>query len=112
MKGIFLLAGAAALGLVAACGGGQSLDEIQPERGVTAVAVRDNRFDPRVIEVPSGTEVTWRWEGDAPHNVKSDGFTSETIRKGTFTRTFDAPGAYDFHCTLHPGMSGRVVVNG
>jgi plastocyanin len=46
-----------------------------------------------------------------PHDVKGDGWGSgEPQRSGTFRRTFDQPGTYDYVCTLHPQMTGRVLV--
>ncbi len=111
MKHIILLATA---GLLAAClvaCEGQSLDEVEPVDGVTEVAVKDNEYEARVIRVPAGTEVTWIWEGGARHNVVGDGgFQSELLREGTFTHMFDAPGTYNYLCTLHGGMTGRVIV--
>ena len=87
-------------------------DPDEPVAGVTEVAVRDNEFEPEAIAVPLGTTVTWRWEGDDPHNVVCDGFESPVQDDGTFVHTFADAGTYDYRCTLHPGMSGEVVVAG
>ena len=76
----------------------------------TSVAVVDNDFEPIAIEVQPGEEVTWTWEGSAPHNVVGDGFESEVISEGTFTHTFDTPGIEEYVCTLHNGMRGVVHV--
>jgi plastocyanin len=93
---------------------GNELDaNAPPKRGVTNVVVKDMKFTPRVIEVPAGTTVTWRFQdGDTPHDVKGDGFKSEIMRSGTFMHTFDTPGTYDYRCTLHSQMTGRVIVTG
>ena len=40
------------------------------------------------------------------------GFQSEVMREGTFTHTFSTPGTYDYTCTLHGQMKGRVIVTG
>jgi plastocyanin len=46
-----------------------------------------------------------------PYNVEGDGCDSgEPLASGAFRRTFDQPGTYDYTCTLHPQMTGRVVV--
>jgi plastocyanin len=83
-----------------------------PAAGVTEVVVKDMRFSPAAIQVPAGTEVTWSFQdGQVPHNVHGDGWGSgEPQRSGTFRHTFDRPGTYDYTCTLHPRMTGRVVV--
>lgn len=88
------------------------LDTVEPETGVTTVSVEDNRFAPAVIEVPAGTEVTWDWTGNAAHDVDGDGWSSDVQRSGTFAFQFDEPGTYDYTCTLHRGMDGRIIVTG
>jgi plastocyanin len=95
-------------------GGGGGGTDAAPVTGVTEVAAKDNRFTPAAIQVPAGTEVTWRFEdGFVPHDVKADGFSSgEPRRKGSFTHSFAQPGTYAYHCTVHDGMTGRVVVTG
>lgn len=107
------LALAAAL-VLAGCGGdgGDGGAEAAPMTGVTQVAAKDNRFSPAAIQVPAGTTVTWTFEdGLIPHDVKGDSFSSgEPRRDGSFTHTFDQPGTYPYRCTLHDGMTGRVVV--
>ena len=105
----------AAAVVLAGCGddGGGGADAA-PVTRVTEVAAKDNRFTPAAIQVPAGTEVTWRFDdGFVPHDVKADGFSSgDPQRKGTFTHTFDRPGTYPYRCTIHDGMTGRVVVTG
>ncbi len=102
-----------ALLVAAGCGGdGGGGAEAAPVTGVTQVAAKDNRFSPAAIQVPAGTTVTWTFEdGLVPHDVKADSFGSgEPRRDGSFTHTFDQPGTYPYRCTLHDGMTGRVVV--
>jgi plastocyanin len=107
----------AATVVLAGCGGGGGGGggaDAAPVTGVTEVAAKDNRFTPAAIQVPAGTEVTWKFEdGFVPHDVKADGFSSgEPRRKGSFTHSFAQPGTYAYHCTVHDGMTGRVVVTG
>jgi plastocyanin len=79
--------------------------------GVNEVVARDLAFVPSAVQVPAGTTVTWQFrDGSVPHNVQADGFKSENLTKGTFQHRFDRPGTYSYVCTLHAGMSGRVVV--
>ena len=96
------------LALLAACSS-TSLDDIDPATGVTDVEMEGTKFDPRVIEVDPGTTVTWHF-GGAAHDVKGDGWGSDVESEGTFTHTFDSAGTYDYRCTVHNGMTGRVVV--
>jgi len=111
VKRTLLLAAAGLLAVALVACGGTSLDDIEPVEGVSTVAVDDNVFEPRVIRIPAGTEVVWEWEGGARHNVVGDGgFQSDLLREGTFTHVFDTPGTYNYICTLHGGMTGRVIV--
>jgi plastocyanin len=99
--------------VLAGCGGDQGGGaDAAPVVGVTQVAAKDNHFTPDAIQVPAGTTVTWSFkDGFVPHDVVADGFTSgEPRRKGTFAHTFDRPGTYSYRCTVHDGMTGRVVV--
>ena len=79
---------------------------------MAAVAVKDNSFGPNSIEIPPDTTVTWTWVGKNDHNVYGDGLESPVQNEGTYAYTFDESGTYDYECTLHPGMKGRVIVTG
>ncbi len=84
-----------------------------PVTGVRDVVAKDLRFRPDNIQVPAGTTVTWHFEdGRIPHNVKLKGSStgSPNLTSGTFTHRFDAPGTYEYFCSLHGRMVGRVVV--
>jgi plastocyanin len=101
----------AAVVLAACSGGGDNPADANPVK-TSEVVAKDNKFDPVAVEVPAGTSVTWRFEdGSVPHDVAGDGWKSGDLQsKGTFRHTFDRPGSYDYRCTLHGGMKGRVVV--
>jgi plastocyanin len=100
---------------ITACQAGSAASpaDSPPVRGVTTVDAKDLKFLPPAIEVPPGTEVTWRFvDGSVPHNVKGDGFASETLSRGTFSHRFERAGEFRYTCDLHAGMDGRVVVAG
>ena len=113
-----LLTAALALGaalVLAGCGGDEDGGaDAAPVTGVTQVTAKSNHFTPAAIQVPAGTEVTWSFkDGLVPHDVVGDGFSSgEPRRKGAFAHTFDRPGTFPYRCTVHDGMTGRVIVTG
>jgi amicyanin len=70
-------------------------------------------FLPQRITVKAGTTVTWINEDDVPHTVASSGkvFKSKALDTADkFSFTFTTPGTYDYFCSLHPHMTGAVVV--
>jgi plastocyanin len=82
-----------------------------PAVNVHVVVARDLAFVPPAVQIPAGTAVTWQFkDGSVPHNVQADGFKSENLTKGSFQHRFDQPGTYSYVCSLHAGMTGRVVV--
>ena len=70
-------------------------------------------FLPQRITVKAGTTVTWINEDDVPHTVASSSkaFKSKALDTADkFSFTFTTPGTYDYFCSLHPHMTGAVVV--
>jgi plastocyanin len=74
-----------------------------------------NRFDPDAVTIGAGGTVTWVW-GDGLHDVTSTGspsFQSSGAPDSPprqYAVTFNAAGVYNYVCTVHPGMNGRVTV--
>ena len=87
-----------------------------PAFGATkGVSVRDNFFSPKSTSISRGGTVKWTWRGSAPHNVtKSKGpgtkFRSANKFSGTYSHRFTRRGTYTIVCTIHPGMSMKLVV--
>jgi len=81
--------------------------------GSNAVAVDNFKFDPATLTVPVGSTVTWTNKDEEPHTIaaKDGSFHSPTLdTKGTYSFTFTKPGSYDYICSIHPFMTGTVVV--
>jgi plastocyanin len=77
------------------------------------IAVANFSFAPAAASVPVGATITWTNHDDVPHNVVSTDrrFKSPVLdTDARFSYRFDAPGTYSYFCTLHPRMTGRVVV--
>ena len=70
-------------------------------------------FAPRAINVMAGSIVSWTNEDMTPHTVTADNnlFDAGPISPGdTFENVFDTPGELGYHCSIHPWMTGRVMV--
>jgi plastocyanin len=94
--------------------GSQALRASTPEK-VSGVEVRiDNfTFAPKALQVSVGTTVRWVNRDDIPHTVVSDTkvFKSKVLDTDeTFSFAFTKAGRYPYFCSLHPKMTGEVVV--
>jgi plastocyanin len=77
----------------------------------TQTLIKDFMFAP--LTVKAGTTVTWVNADDEPHTVVSDTglFRSSGLDTNEkFSFTFDKPGTYHIHCSIHPRMIAIVVV--
>jgi len=77
------------------------------------VMVDNFSFTPAMATVPVGTTVTWTNHDDIPHNVVSPErrFKSPVLDTDeVFSHTFDVAGTYQYYCSIHPRMTGQVVV--
>jgi len=77
------------------------------------VKIDNFSFTPPTLTVKVGTQITWINADDIPHTVVSDNqsFKSkvlDTDEKFTFTAT--KPGTYSYFCSIHPKMTGKVIV--
>jgi plastocyanin len=109
-----LLTGALAGALVALAATGAGADG-GPEAQTAAsrtVVLRNDAFTPRRVTIRRGDRVVWRWrDRGRPHNVTSTAFPSSRTRsRGSHAVTFRRAGRFAYRCTLHPGMTGVVVV--
>lgn len=89
--------------------------EAAPVETTEVTAVKSYKFDPEVIAVVAGSEVTWTNEDDFPHNVHLlDGSdTTHDLPIGeSASVAFDDAGDYYYECSLHPQtMRGMVIVS-
>jgi len=80
---------------------------------VGAEALGNRAYTPPDLQVVPGTTVTWRNTDSVIHTSTSDmpGWNSGTVAPGgEFSVGFETAGTFPYHCTIHPGMVGRVVV--
>jgi amicyanin len=80
---------------------------------VATVTMDNNTFIPAEITVVPGTTVTWTNSEAMPHTVvdQNKAFRSKTLVKdGSFSFTFTTAGDYDYLCSIHPFMKGKVIV--
>ena len=81
-----------------------------------ATVVIDNfSFSPAQLSIAAGSTVTWENHDDMPHTIVNDAtpreFKSAPLDSGDhFSQTFVKPGTYKYFCSIHPHMTGTIVV--
>jgi plastocyanin len=105
----------AAAPVVAAAGparaGGGCHDGVTKDTGTT-IRIVDACFTPTILQVKPGGTVTWVNDDTFVHNVTANGWGhfDDLQPLARYSANFDQDGLYPFACTLHPGMSGVIVV--
>ena len=81
-----------------------------------SVEIKDHAYNPATITVKVGTTVTWTNQDSVRHdvvatNASADAPSSELLARGeSYSFTFNKTGTYDYYCTPHPYMKGKVIV--
>jgi plastocyanin len=81
------------------------------------VTIVDNGYMSAQMTIPLGTRVTWTNTGGDGHDVTGNG-PGGAWRSGTlapsdsYSRPFMLAGTFDYWCSAHPEMRGRIVVQG
>jgi len=89
------------------------LASAQQKPETTEVKIDNFSFGPGTLTVPVGTTVTWTNRDDIPHTVVSTegAFKSKVLDTDEkFAYTFSKAGTYPYFCSIHPKMTGKVIV--
>jgi plastocyanin len=92
-----------------------SVTRAQQTTSIVEVKIDNFSFGPVALTVPVGTTVTWTNRDDIPHNTVSTDdpkiFKSKVLDTDEkFSFTFSKPGTYSYFCSIHPKMTGKVIV--
>jgi plastocyanin len=117
-RSVFITGLAAALVLgMGVFGTGQksSVTSAQEKMSTMEVKIDNFSFGPVTLTVPVGTTVTWTNRDDIPHTVVSTddpkAFKSKVLDTDEkFSFTFSKAGTYPYFCSIHPKMTGKVIV--
>ena len=88
---------------------------MSPQAGGATATTPNRTFSPQSLTITVGTTVTWQIQ-ETTHNVTfigaapPGGNIPDTPAGNAVSRTFTAAGTYDYECTRHAGMAGRIVV--
>ena len=90
--------------------------ESAPSKATKTEVVIDNfNFSPQTFTVPVGATVTWTNHDNVAHTVTSADnlFKKSPVLKAgqRFSSTFATAGTYSYFCSIHPRMTGKIIVN-
>jgi plastocyanin len=113
-KTAVLLCGIAFLNLSLFAIAGEMKNDASTSDKQNRIEIKDFAFNPQTITVKSGEKVTWINRDEEPHTIVSVG---KQFKKSTaldtdqeFTITVGAPGTYEYFCSVHPKMTGTIIV--
>ena len=113
-KRIALLCAVGFLNLSIAALGGEMKQADTTTIKQNKIEIKDFAFNPQTLTVKSGEKVTWINRDEEPHTVVSVGKqfkkSSALDTDQEFTITAGAPGTYTYFCSVHPKMTGTIVV--
>ncbi|HEX6559402.1 MAG TPA: carboxypeptidase regulatory-like domain-containing protein [Longimicrobiales bacterium] len=76
-----------------------------------AVGINSSSFQPADVTIRQGGSVSWTNYDAVSHTATAAGFDTGVLAKDqTSTKVFNSAGTFDYACTIHPGMQGRVIV--
>ena len=113
---IGVLAAVLAVGFLWVVDGHHQLSVTAQEKvSTTEVKIDNFSFGPSTLTVPVGTTVTWTNRDDIPHTVVSTDdaktFKSKVLDTDEkFPYAFSKAGTYTYFCSIHPKMTGKVIV--
>lgn len=90
-----------------------SVTEAQEKLATHEVSIDNFSFAPMELTIPTGTQVTWVNKDDVPHTIISvdHKFKSQALDTDEkFSFTFKDPGTYEYFCSVHPKMTGKIIV--
>ena len=99
----------------AAAGGPTAVQQTAPSAAVEKIVIDNFTFEPKTLTVPAGTTLTWLNDDDAPHVVigtdPESPIKSQPLDTGDrYSITLTKPGTYGYFCSLHPHMTGTIIV--
>jgi len=104
------------LGVVASAAmihGSQIARAAEEKNAAASITIDNFSFTPKEVTVAVGTTITWVNHDDVPHTVVSPDkkFRSKALdTDDQFSFTFTDAGTYNYFCSVHPIMTGKIIV--
>jgi plastocyanin len=91
--------------------GAQASGETAQASATKSVSIKNFAFHPGTLRVSRGTTVAWTNNSGVTHTATRGGAFNKRIKPGkTALVRFGQKGTFAYHCTIHPFMHGKIVV--
>jgi amicyanin len=95
-------------------GGSQTGGNQSSNQTANSIEIKNFAFSPSTLTIKTGETVTWTNDDSTTHTITSDTGSelgSGSISTGqTYSHTFNTAGTFDYHCSIHTSMKGKVIV--
>jgi len=89
-------------------------DQGGSQPGANAIEIKSYAFSPSELTIKKGETVTWTNKDPTSHTITSDSGdeldSGPLSSGGTYSHTFNNVGTFDYHCSIHSTMKGKVIV--
>lgn len=80
-------------------------------QGVYPVSIKNFAFSSAVLNIKLGETISWTNNDSVAHTISGIGFQSDNLANGqTYSFTFSSTGTFDYICSIHPSMKGKIIV--
>lgn len=123
-RAMFAACALSALLTIGACGGGGDSGTNPPPppppppptlvHAARVTATSGLAFDPNAVSIPAGDTIYYTFQS-VLHNVVFDNTAGSpanvpSTQNETVKRVFSTAGTFNYHCSIHPSMTGTITV--
>lgn len=116
-KGLIIISLLLVLILLSGLGGCNKTQTSYPSvtiKDTPIIEIKDFSFNPSELSIKVGESIIWTNLDSAPHTITSisgDEIKSNSLNKGeTYLHEFNQAGTFEYYCSLHPSMKGKIIV--
>ncbi len=100
--------------LIAGCSSNTQNNNPSPATTGNNIEINNFAFSPSELTINQGDTVTWTNKDSVKHSITSDSGSelgsSLLSTSETFSHTFNTVGTYNYHCSAHPSMTAKIIV--
>ncbi len=91
--------------------GTPNVSETPNPQGQNQISIKNFVFSPAELNINAGETVVWVNNDSVSHDISGSGFKSPLMSNGqSYSFTFSTAGTFDYICSIHPSMKGKIIV--